>query len=604
MALQTLTYSLGAGASDTHTLTRKGGEDTFNFNIDGADGTFSLILEGSSDDSTWDELYDSGTVSVIKDEKVSVGHVYIYTRCKITDKSSAPNTMTLYVTPFHIRVGELDDLIDVDVPTPSDNSILTYDASTGKWESRNDIEDLDYIDFDLTAAPTTQEGRLNWNDDDKTLEVGMAGGVSTLQVGQELYIRAKNASGDTIAHGTPVYISGADGINPEVGLADATVHLIANATIAVSTEQVLNNQFGYFTTYGIVRDIDTDFVAADGRPAFLSTTAGELSASLPTQPNSQVFVGVVLRKHATEGSMYVKIIPQPNTNELSDVLISGIADKQLLQWDGTDSRWENIDDVRMVSFTFPLRTVIDNQLNITGEFREVTSGETGDYTTDFAVSNNHIYLYINSLTGSGDVTITGTSLAETTAVPVTGDTETITVDTDTVYYQSDKKWWEVTNIDIPAGITGIDYDIGVLGYSDYQNNDFEMLGYRFDMFSQGNSADIKLLIYNVKSTTGKKFELITVENFGADSGSVGNQIVDGIRTGGDDRSYNPGVAQIWEDNTTLVLKQFDFSTYFTGDENIFIGSNAGGVIIRLEGCPSDGISNVDFATMQFYYKLV
>ncbi|MCK4259872.1 MAG: hypothetical protein KAX49_12900, partial [Halanaerobiales bacterium] len=207
----------------------------------------------------------------------------------------------------------------------------------------NHIIDPGYIQFDTDFTDGFNEGRLQWNNDCGTLEFGLPGGNVNLQIGQELLIRAKNTSGETITNGSPVYISGADGAKPTIGLASATNHIIANATIAVATEDITSQQFGYVTVFGLVRGMDTSFAVADGGPAFLSATTGELSGTLPEQPNSQVFIGVVLRKHAEEGVILVKIIPQPNLEELSDVLIDSAAAGDLIQWDNTNSRWYNSD---------------------------------------------------------------------------------------------------------------------------------------------------------------------------------------------------------------------------------------------------------------------
>jgi hypothetical protein len=257
-----------------------------------------------------------------------------------------------------------------------------------------------------------------------------------------------------------------------------------------------------------------------------------------------------------------------------------------------------------ITFTLPLRGVTDNTINITGEFRTVAANEVGDYATDFAVSNNHVFLLVNSITGTGGITVTGISIDETTAVPTIGDTEVITVDgTAGQYYQTDKKWWEVTNIDIPAGITVIDYDIGVVGYTDINNQNFELLAYRVDAFAQGISADFRFRLIKIQDDGGNKMSIVDVEDIGTDSGSAGDQIIDGIRVGGDDRSVNPAVGQIWGDDSTLVFKQGDFSTYFVADENVFrSGTEHEGLIIRVEGSPSGGITNVDFLTIQLRYR--
>jgi hypothetical protein len=252
----------------------------------------------------------------------------------------------------------------------------------------------------------------------------------------------------------------------------------------------------------------------------------------------------------------------------------------------------------------PLRGVTATQVNLTGELRTVSAGETGDFATDFPVSNNHVAILVNTITGSGDVTITGTSINESTGVPTAADTEVISVDsTAGQYWQTSKKWWEVTNIDIPAGISAINYDVVVVGYTDINNQNFELLAYRLDMVAQGNTPDIRFRIIKVQDDGGGKMSLVDVEDIGVDSGAVGDQIIDGVRTGGDDRSYDPAVASVWDDGENFVFKQGDFSTFFSAEENMFdSGDSDEGMIIRFEGSPSGGITNVDFAVLQLRYR--
>ena len=250
----------------------------------------------------------------------------------------------------------------------------------------------------------------------------------------------------------------------------------------------------------------------------------------------------------------------------------------------------------------PLRGVTDTEVAWLGELRTVTQSETGDYATDFAVSDHHVYLYINSITGSGDVTITGTSVDESTGVPTGADTEVITVDTASMYYQTSKKWWEVTNIDIPAGITVIDYDVGVVGYADFLNDDFTIVGFRLEAFAQGASADFRFTVYKIQDDGSNKMSIVIMEDVGILDGDAGNQIIDHLRTGGDERSYNPTVGNIWGDNTVICLKNSDYSTYFSSDENSIEGATKNeGIIIRLLG-ESGGLTNVDYITLILYYQ--
>lgn len=263
--------------------------------------------------------------------------------------------------------------------------------------------------------------------------------------------------------------------------------------------------------------------------------------------------------------------------------------------------------LKQAVFNMPLRGVTDSTVNLVGERRTVTSGETGDYVTDFAVSNNHVNILVNTITTGGGIIITGDSVDESTGLVTLGDTEVITVDTTAAQcYQSIKKWWSVTNIDITTGtIVSIDYDVLVVGYTDFGNTDFKIVGYRIDAFAQGSSGDFAFVLTKVNDDGAGKASFIELENIGIDSGNAGDQIIDNLRTGGNDRSYDPPVSQLWGDDTTIVFKITDFDTYFSADENhIEAATKNEGFIIRMEGSPSGGITNVDWITIRIDYEFI
>ena len=267
---------------------------------------------------------------------------------------------------------------------------------------------------------------------------------------------------------------------------------------------------------------------------------------------------------------------------------------------------QEIDVLQTKVYTSPLSGVVDSVFPMVGTIREVDAAETGDVTVDFPVSNQHAYIYVNSITTGGDIVITGTTLNEGTQVPSAGQTETLTVDTSTgQYYQTHKKWWEITNIDVTSGtIVSINYDYGVVGYPDIGNRNFKLIGYRCDAYSSSALADFRIIIYKVQDDGSGKMSLVTIENMGVDSGSAGDQIIDSLRTGANDRTYNPSVSNIWLDNTNLVFKMLDFETYFSSDENIFESATKDeGYIIRIEGAPTGGISGVDFISLELFYKI-
>jgi hypothetical protein len=74
-----------------------------------------------------------------------------------------------------------------------------------------------YLDFlEEGAAPSWLEGRVFYDAVNKTLAVYNDESDVTLQLGQEIYIRAKNVTGDTLLNGTLIYISGASSGNPTI----------------------------------------------------------------------------------------------------------------------------------------------------------------------------------------------------------------------------------------------------------------------------------------------------------------------------------------------------------------------------------------------------
>ncbi|MCK5131703.1 MAG: hypothetical protein KAR40_06070 [Candidatus Sabulitectum sp.] len=182
---------------------------------------------------------------------------------------------------------------------------------------------------------------MQWNIEDGTLEVGMPGGGVCLQIGQEILVRVQNEEAVQINNGRVVYASSAVGNVKRVKLANANDHDIAMKTVGVATEDILPGQFGYITYLGLVRDFDTS-AFSDGQIVYLDTISGHLTGTPPTPPNTTVAVGIVVRPHATEGIMYAKISPVGYLKELSDVLVTSIANRDMVSWDAANSRWKNI----------------------------------------------------------------------------------------------------------------------------------------------------------------------------------------------------------------------------------------------------------------------
>lgn len=184
--------------------------------------------------------------------------------------------------------------IDIDV-TDSENPVISLE---------DDI-DVDTVQFNTTFSDGCAEGRLQWNSEDGTLEVGMPGGNVNLQIGQETLVRVKSGEAGTIPNGSVVYVSGASGSRPLAKLATADNNFIANSVIGVATEDVTTSTGGYVTMRGLVRGLDTSDYS-EGDILYLSSTeAGKFQTTAPDSPNSVVAVGICLFSNNESGIIAV-----------------------------------------------------------------------------------------------------------------------------------------------------------------------------------------------------------------------------------------------------------------------------------------------------------
>ncbi len=248
---------------------------------------------------------------------------------------------------------------------------------------------------------------------------------------------------------------------------------------------------------------------------------------------------------------------------------------------------------RIKSLYGGLKGVYPSPAFILGVFDTIVAGLNATDNTNRPIGNHHVSLNVTVLTGSGVVVVTGDSVSELTGLVTNADTENITVDA-TGRYQTIKKWHRTTNITIPGGITGITYNIEQLGYWDYLNNDFTIDGYRSEVVPT-NAATIsfQLQIFKVQDDGNNKWSLVPIEDITL-KGAGGDYIDDGLRTAGDDRSWNNSTPFTAGD--PHVLKQSDFNTYFSSDENIIEGSSKHeGIIIELIW------GNTDYYSLNLHY---
>ena len=208
------------------------------------------------------------------------------------------------------------------------------------------ISTVDSITFDTAAAITVGQGQIAWNADDGTIDIGMGYDAVTQQVGLEQYFRIKASA--TITDGQCIMFTGSVGASGVLKGAPATGVSNPQYVMGVATMDIANNGFGYVTSFGLVRGINTTGSSVgetwvDGdilyyNPAF----TGGLTKVPPTAPLPKVIVAAVVNAGpGGSGSLFIRVQGEPDLHNLSDVYApSPISNGQILIGDGPQSRWE------------------------------------------------------------------------------------------------------------------------------------------------------------------------------------------------------------------------------------------------------------------------
>lgn len=202
------------------------------------------------------------------------------------------------------------------------------------------------IDFTNTAASSgtvtpVPPRQAQWDYGDGTLQIGLEGGNVKLSVGQEQVVKVYNGTGSALVDGQVVYIKGAQGQRPSVGLALATTDETSSKVLGVVTEPIANGAEGFVATMGIVKDMNTASFAEGSKLWLSPTSSGALTTTMPVAPNHAVFIGYSLKSNASSGQIFVNPQNGYEIDELHNVNISNVSNNDVLLYDSSASYWKN-----------------------------------------------------------------------------------------------------------------------------------------------------------------------------------------------------------------------------------------------------------------------
>ncbi len=281
--------------------------------------------------------------------------------------------------------------------TTGSNQFNGSQSISGSITLSGSINNLNYIDFNTASvAPAWKSGRVFWDDSDGCLAVYNDEVDITLQVGQENWTKVYNGTAVTITNGAPVRLFDSHGDVPMVALAQSIAITGSannvNQILGLATHNIEAGTFGYITTQGLVRGVNTNEFS-DGATLYVSTSAGLLSTTPPSTPYEKIPIGQCVKAGpGGSGIIYVAVEQPIDFGDLTSVNISTYDNGDMWRYEGTgvNGSWQH-------------RTISEIGLVITSSFNS--------YTASAATTGSNTFRGTETISGSllvsGSTTFTG-----------------------------------------------------------------------------------------------------------------------------------------------------------------------------------------------------
>ena len=222
------------------------------------------------------------------------------------------------------------------------NSISgTGSVYTGDLNIDGSIDNVEWIDFDtdLIGNPSEKNGRLFWDKSNRTLSLYNTEFDTTLQIGQESYVKVYNDKSYTITNGSVVFVDGSYLNTPTVSLSIASDLNIQD--IGIATHNIAVSGTGFITTFGMINDVNTTTFLPGDILYTSATVSGGLVNTPPITPNRVSQLGWVVTA-CTEGKILIGVKKNVSMSILSDVHIEDVEDADTLVYSTVDSTWHPV----------------------------------------------------------------------------------------------------------------------------------------------------------------------------------------------------------------------------------------------------------------------
>ncbi len=173
-----------------------------------------------------------------------------------------------------------------------------------------------------------------------TMGFGANGGKASQQVGNDIVLRVFNDTGSTISAGKVVYFEMDETGTPKIILAQADDPATSPTRLAITGEDILDGEYGFASTKGIVRSVDTSGFAVGDRLYLSAATPGALTATAPAR---RILVAQVLVADDDDGLLEITVDIEAAANfaSLEGVDVAGAVDNDVLQYDAGSGDWKD-----------------------------------------------------------------------------------------------------------------------------------------------------------------------------------------------------------------------------------------------------------------------
>ncbi len=221
----------------------------------------------------------------------------------------------------------------------------------------------------------------------------------------------------------------------------------------------INGQ-GFVVTEGLLAGLDTTGATAAGDPVWLGTDGNLIYglANKPVAPAHLVFIGVVTRRNANNGEIFVKVQNGFEFNELHDLSVASPSDGDMIKYVASTGLWTKIaattTNIAEGTNLYYTNTRSRTAISLT------TSGTSGAATYDNATGVINIPQYQGGVTSfntrTGAITLSSSDVTTAlTYTPVT-NARTLTINGTTYDLTADRSW------SIAAGVTSFNTRTGAI----------------------------------------------------------------------------------------------------------------------------------------------